>query len=494
MKGFIYYLLLLSIVVPVTVANDNTPPEWRLDTENFDKDTTKISNQKKSLIDWKSIDPVEWLDFDQWKSQRYLRDQDPKWKSRLRESKLKEFVGKVIKCHGECIVHTGEGEHHARYLTRLYEGYELELTPNSHALVYLIDGTLLRLSPQSQISFNEVILSPGKIHFYFRLSRGHMAWFGRPGQQEVPHTSEQETDQVFLPLMIPEANKEYYSRLEYIQLNDKYKMKAEMTKNFGSKLQYRVLNNFININNKEVTFRQTHLKLSLPNTTLSIDNPHFELFHELNGGTWYMAKDQQKDEYPQQTTASYRGYNNKERMNINNDVWYAIDREGNTIAEDSGFIKKYKPFEILLRRIPSLLLVREIFLIQHADLIREKEWTEELLGSKYAYRLWDVQEENEVQRRMAFLDEHTRRVETTNIRAVKMIYQNEKMSMGPHFYGKAMESYLRSLKEIYSNDDVMTRLLNQDELYLWFVKHAENREWKKKFNWYLQADRLDVKN
>src|SRR5690606_4233162 len=105
-------------------------------------------------------------------------------------------------------------EVYAQYRSRIHEGDEIVTDKNSMAWVMLIDGTLLRISPNSSISFNDVNLSKQQTQFFMRLNYGHVYIQPRfSGKFEAQDMAE--TDGAFLPLLEKTANREFYMIQEY---------------------------------------------------------------------------------------------------------------------------------------------------------------------------------------------------------------------------------------------------------------------------------------
>jgi hypothetical protein len=485
------YLILLMGLLGNQLYGSDTVRSWRIDPEVFDREGKIIGDQKRSLIQWSKIDTESWLDFEKWKTNRYQKDRTPNWKRRLRETKLNEIVGRVIDCDGGCKVFRGDNEYYARYQSRIFEGDEIEVEENSNLLIILIDGSLIRLSSNSHVSFNEVNLTLNSFMFYFRLSKGHLDWNTRRGLGEQKYSKLVETDQAFLPLMIPEANLEFYQRSRYKILNDRARIKANLDNTFASNFQNEALNNLIKENNEELTFRTTKAFLALPNTTLELDDPNLTVFHELNGSSWVRLSEGHTEGTVSKAVVGLRGYNNLTTSQLDFSKWYKVDREGRTITSDSSFFQKHAVMDLILSRRQSSFLAREIFLKWYGDILKEDSWTEKKLTETYGYRAWDVEEDDETQKRMSFLVEHIRRIETTNIAAVKMIYDKKTHPFDSNVYGRSMGLYLSKLKGLAKDEETMIRHMNSYEFYLWISKHAENKRWLKQFNWYLQANLLE---
>ena len=65
-----------------------------------------------------------------------------------------EIVGRFFQCVGRCRVDRGLNFFNPSFSTAIYEGDEVQTIGESFAWIFLLDGTMVRLSPESSINFN----------------------------------------------------------------------------------------------------------------------------------------------------------------------------------------------------------------------------------------------------------------------------------------------------------------------------------------------------
>ena len=115
----------------------------------------EFKDQKQSVTDWGNLKMNSFLSFKEWKVESDVRDQVPEWEKIVRERNHKEMAGRIYQCVGTCRVDRGESFFNGSHRTGLYEGDEIQTVGDSYAWIFLFDGTMVRLSPQSSITFNE---------------------------------------------------------------------------------------------------------------------------------------------------------------------------------------------------------------------------------------------------------------------------------------------------------------------------------------------------
>jgi len=168
-------------------------------------------DQSYSLLNWENVDPEKFLSIDEWISETDIKSANPDWLKTFGSNRQIELMGRVLSCKGRCFVYRGIKKHQASFSSRIYEGDEFETDLDSVAWVFLNDGTLIRISPEGSLNFQEINFSETKIFVKIRLNKGHLFWNSRLNEP-VPDYSEPETDSQTLPLRILEANQENFER------------------------------------------------------------------------------------------------------------------------------------------------------------------------------------------------------------------------------------------------------------------------------------------
>ena len=111
--------------------------------------------QRKSVLEWKELDTDKWLSLKSWKVERKYKDKNKSWKENYRYYKAKEPIGRVISCIGKCQVFAGTNPYFIQSRSLIREGDEFETLKDSYAWIFLFDGSLIRISPETSVNFNE---------------------------------------------------------------------------------------------------------------------------------------------------------------------------------------------------------------------------------------------------------------------------------------------------------------------------------------------------
>lgn len=463
------------------LAPDSIDPhddEWSIDDTEYKMDKVSYKHQYKSIIEWNNVEPNKWLNFTDWKNARALRDKDPLWKMDYRDSVHVETIGKVLSCVGKCRLYRGLSYVQASYTSQILEGDEIQTQKDSYLWVYLMDGTLIRVSPNSSLSMNEINISEKTNMYYIRLNSGHVHWSPRLlGTFEDSELVE--TDLMFLPLKTIQANRGYFARKKFQTLKDLEKLKYETVKEPGHTEQYSMLNKLLDLNKEAFSKKDTLLFLVAPNVTIESRNTILDIHYAVNGKSIIKTKDsyvgfEKLDKREQYTKTRFRGYNNKKTNTLVFDQWMEVNRNGRTL----GPLEDKKELEILdffVRRIPTIHLAREHFLRKYSSFMQLPKYNREDLAKEFGYRKWN-QKSDELSERVSWLHEYTRRIETTNLVSLANLYQEEKIgNFSTDFYQGGIRRYLGLLKNHVSRDNSIVKSMNDLEYYVWIVKKNESK-------------------
>jgi len=451
---------------------------WSVKPSKIDIDKVTYHGQAKSLINWDNLEEKKWLDFHYWKQQRLQRDMDPGWKIKLRDSAHVEKIGKVIKCIGECKLYRGEKFANAQYRSQLVEGDEFITSDDSFAWLCFADGSLLRISPNTSITLNEINISKNNFLYYLRLNHGHVHWQVRTlGKYKVQNMAE--SDLIFQPFMKKEANREHYSRLEYQKLGYEEKMLYELEKNKGHKSQYEQLNKLLAENIETIKKINTTVFLTAPNATYIVKNSHFDTYYSINGRGHFRFKDvmegmEKEDSRQSGVTALFRGYTNRKEEKLEKSIWYEINKSGLKLSAIEEDLKQYRPMELFVNRTPTIHLIREFFMRESFPFIFDSNITMEKMAQQYGYRLWDSVASDEIEERLIFLKEYTRRVETTNLRSMVKVFSDlDEIPFNVSFYRKALNKHIFGLKKLSHKKRSIIPEMNEVQYYIWTLKYAQ---------------------
>lgn len=451
-------------------------PDWKVEEKNVVLDKEPLKGQGHSIIPWKGIDPEGFLNIEYWLSDRALKDVTPDWKIRLRDQRHAELMGKVLKCVGTCPVFRGSEKANVEHLSRILEGDEFRTDKDSFAWIYLMDGTLIRLGAESSVSFHEMLVSPKEIFYVFRLNFGHVYWHPRT-TSEVAAEFKPETDSVFLPLMLREANLESFERKRFSKQSDREHLSEVMElKDLAIQDQVARLNELKKKNNETIEKSNkkdvaTRVMMIAPNVTVTADKLSFNMIHVTGGKTWF-----RKTSGEGTMQVELRGYVKTTTTLDKVDAWQEVEPNGRIlgVAAASGLIDVA---ELLTKRIQTIELAREMWIEKYtlpilADIDQQKR-----LGIEHGYRLW---EEGDLKKRQEFLSEYTRRVETTNLRSVEnyLVRLEEageapRRELGADLYQKALNHYLLGLKTRYTQKKMRVREMNELEYYVWLLRNGK---------------------
>lgn len=475
---------------------------WAREQELLEKDSsldTSVNNEQKkenqgaqysdlghSLIQWKKIDLNQWVDFNDWKREREVKDRYPKWMISLKSRQLIELVGRVLDCVGNCRNFRGNTFANVQFKSSIKEGDEFTTGKDSFAWLFLMDGSLIRVSPQSSISFKEINISHEKIFFHARVNYGNVLWLSRI-PEKLKEFSDRETDTLFLPLNFFEAN--FFPEYQAPKEEDLYSYLI------GQDLvlrQYKYLNKLITDNNELTKNRKSEFFLVLPNGTFHGENLQIEMV-VLNRGKSFIKNrsfhfyNPESLEVKQPLTYFYRGYINRDTFDVPLNQWLEISEDGKSIIPYEKDDPNFSFGEYLTKRIPTIFVARELLLQEYSKNFFTKELNEEILA-KENYRLWNGKDkvvENELGKRLEFLKEYTRREESTTLRISERFQEiirarGEPIGATPYsdeFYSLAVNHFIQvgNLRKESSSD---REILNSTQKRFWELIHARRNDKK----------------
>jgi hypothetical protein len=452
---------------------------WEVNPTKLDEDQYKFKGQTRNLIDWEHLDPYKWLDFNEWAIERKLKDENTSWRRRLRESTHSEVIGRVLKCVGVCVNYRGTKRVLAEYKTKILEGDEFVTEPNSHAWILLVDGSILKVSSKTSVTLNEINFSKTEILVMLRLNKGYINFQTRIIGEFKP-VNRVESDLSFYPLALLKANREFYMIKDYRKFTKEERMEYSIEPNPGYLSQTQRLNEIAKKNNHLFDLRNTRFYIYTPNVSIEGANSTVDLFYEPNGQAVFQINDTLKnfnkeDSREQHKEISFRGYNNNEVMVPENGTWYEIDSKGKQALQLSTRLPEFDTTRQFLSRIPTIYLAREFWLQKYSSEILNLKLSSFELAESYGYRLWDEEQKNETIKRLKFVKEYVRRVETTNLYSLAKILKNKKLTgYDKSFFAKAMRTHYDAIRRRKDQVNILIREMSDTEFYLWAVKYGRN--------------------
>lgn len=437
-----------------------------------------ISTRDKETTVWKDLKEDEWLDINKWIAEREFKDSNPNWKDIVRNQQNREVIGRVIKCVGLCRNYRGVDAASAKHLTTLREGDEFLTEDNSYAWLLLIDGSLIRVSPKTSLILNEVNLSNTSNFIMLRLNEGIVHFQPRLNGKFLKKNLP-ETDTAFNPLLIREANREFHAINEFQALDEKVRDLYLIKENPGADKQYELLNRFISENPYQ---KSTKVLFVTPSYSLLSSNIVLDLNYNINGKSFFRYSENPKgfeageNSRNKDIKLQLRGYNNDELNDISKNTWYEVNKDGSKFYSTDSYPRALDTVSAFTRRIPSILIGREVFMRKYFnDLILKTNFDDEELLSEYNYRLWNVESKIELNQRVLFLLEWSRRVETSNLKNISKIFPIfDVKSVNNSYFALALGRHFSYLKKLYNDNRKSILYMNKSEFYLWLLRNGKN--------------------
>lgn len=463
---------------PVTSVDDVSKIELGLD--GSDKEVVEYKNTKKSNINWKDLDVSQVLSFKKWKEETDEKMLYPDWEKIIRERNNKEIIGHFFQCSGTCRIDRAESFFNAQFRANLYEGDEVSTGEDSYAWLYLIDGTIVRLAPESSITLSEINIGIKENFVMARINAGDVLWLSR---KELPlkENNYSETDLLFSPISLYDAEPirdikklseaDLFSYLENPQTNNN---------------QYLRLNDLVLKHKNLTNGKKTYAFLVLANITLMGYEPQVEMVSLLGGKSYVKQRTNEEIGYTEKENSELeyqlRGFENKEVQKMEEGKWFEIDEKGRKISEDSEPSLRVVG-EFPTKRIPTLMVAREMLMDEYSKICFQEKYDRLLLARAYGYRLWgSLKPENDKKEdlylRFEFLKEYFRRAETTNLlvserfrtRLKERGEKTQTMDYGNYFFKRALDKYFDYIE--YSDERLDSEDLNSTTKKIWKMMHG----------------------
>ncbi len=467
-------------ILPALSGHQNFTPrdlhqkkDWNVEEKEAVIDSRPAKGQTFSIIPWDTQDPEDWLNIDKWLTERAFKDKTPLWKLRLREFSQNEHVGKILQCRGRCHIYRGENKTGVQHLSGIHEGDELKTEKDTVAWVFLMDGTLLRIGPQSSVGFLEINWSKNQVLHLVRLNQGHLFWHARDSK-EYPMDFGPETDQFSLPLLVREANQSHFERKIFQSQSDQERS-AEIIKleETAATAQIQLLNEFKKKNNA-VSFPESKFLVVSPSGSLIGKSVSFDYFYYPGGKSYF------KKRYASEggeLSLQLRGYTNSDLNLINDESWFEIANNGKSYSKVEKVTGELEITELLTRRIKTIELSQEMWFEKYSQPVFKNLDSAQSLATIHGYKLWS----EELEKRFQFLVEYTRRMETTNLRSIENLFLktedlggNGRREISDSHYQASLKAYLFNLKARYTSKWVQVREMNDLQYYVWILRHGKN--------------------
>jgi hypothetical protein len=437
-----------------------------------------VKGVTKSNIDWENLRSEEWLSYKRWRQVLELRERPNDYGlAEPFRKKFREAIGRVLECVGVCRLYRGLPHNKVQFRSPIKEGDDLVTDNDSYLWIFLYDGTMVRLSPNSSVSLREINIGKKENFIHARINQGNVLWLSRSQRKLHKLAMKEETDKLFVPLSYYEVGvktpEPEVDEQNLLGLLDEYDIVGR---------QYERANKLIEENNQWFT-KPTYAFLVMQNGSVFAKNPSIE-FITLNGKESYLKvrKYEQlalQGETPgDPVTFYFRGFENKRTEDLEKGAWYAIDPKGRSATiDDSG---RFNVGEFITRNIPTIYVARELLMKQYSG-FSQKIDDGRILAKNHGYHLWSSLENprSDLSRRIDFLREYTRRIETTQMLVTKQIRKkmivNDMKSRyntyGPHFYSRAVKDLMIDRKKVFNGHNGK-ETLNSTKRPLWKRMHG----------------------
>jgi hypothetical protein len=444
----------------------------------------EFKGQKQSSTKWGDLPIESFLSFRHWKEETDLKAMAPNWEKIIRERSYRELAGRVFQCVGTCRVDRGESFFSASYRTGLYEGDEFQTIGDSYAWIFLLDGTMIRLSPDSSVTINELNIGVKENFINARVNTGNVLWLSRL-EFDYEEVNIRETDVIFYPYAeyeaLPVTEKKPYREDDLISLLEESSTQEN---------HYKSLNEKINENNKLTKQKPTYAFIVMPNANIMGYSPMVEMVSILGGKSYFKKRSletlglkKKEGVLLPETFLALRGYDNKALQTIAEDAWFTIDERGREVSQ--GENEHWLTMgEFITKRIPSIIMGREIFLKRYSEFAFREKYDPLKLALNDGYRLWGAlgnsegKNKEDLELRLEFLKEYFRRVETTNLTTSRRFKERlsergEKISETTYsnrFFVTALNKYYTFSN--YTDDKETGEVLNSTNKLLWKKMHG----------------------
>jgi hypothetical protein len=441
-------------------------------TQLDEREVELPKGQRRSLIKWENLDPDEWSDIQRWINERTLKDEIPDWKLRLRQGHQVQGLGRILHCQGECEVHRAHLKISPQYLSRIQEGDELRTGVNSSGWLFLFDGTLLRIGPKSSVTLQEISWSDKEVLHLIRLNQGHVFWHPRENGDHPKDFSPQ-TDAISLPIRLREANQQWFERNVYQDQSDQLRqLEIGSLEEKAINLQIQKINQLRQLRSQN-PLPASKVMMVAPNATIVAHNQSLDFLYYPGGRAFFRARSSGE------LKLSLRGYLDTDIHLVSEMNWFEVDPVGRQWKKIQNPEGKLEITELITRRIRTMELARELWINNYTIPIVNDLANPQKMAQDHGILTWPGAQQLE---RYNFLQEYTRRIETTQLRSLqnlltKMGHEGDKFSkeLNDDHYQAAIKSYLLQLKQRYGDTQQRVREMSDLEYYAWILRHGKKK-------------------
>lgn len=445
-------------------------------------ESRRFQGQSKSLIQWDEIDPIQWTNFERWKNETILKDKHPDWENVVRERNVQSLMGRVLDCVGDCRLYKTQDFTRLRFRSALYQGDEITTGEDSYLWLFMLDGTMVRLSPDSSITLRELNVGTTETLIHVRLNAGNILWLSRSEKTFVEENL-RETDSLFLPLYFFEANPQ--AKEKKVDEDDLFGFLAEDPIVLR---QTQRLNELVTENNQWTKGRKTFSFLVMPNGSVAGYDIRAEFIVLLGGESFVKRRDAsslrlKESEVSSQVNFYYRGFENTQEFPLLQNQWYRIDPTGRNIS-DYNPPSLFGVGEFVTRRIPTIYVARELMMQKYSKFMYEDLSAMEMARDHGQLKWGELKNpQDDLAQRLSFIKEHTRRTETMQLLTSERFKERvlsernevlESMVYSERFFRKALVNF-KFKREVEHQINPEGETLNSTQKKLWKVLNARKQ-------------------
>ena len=158
------------------------------------------------------------------------------------------------------------------------------------------------------------------------------------------------------------------------------------------------------------------------------------------------------------------------------DKWYEVDSLGETISDSMTFKDSFKPVDLIVSRIPTLLLAGERYIRKYSQFLLDSYTDEIDMYNKYGYRVWNKNLKTELKRRINFLNKYIFRVEKMNtLQTTAEDHLKEISAFPTAYYRSFLTKFLIPLKKSYDLEHTDVKKMNDLDFKIWLLKNEERK-------------------
>lgn len=330
----------------------------------------------------------------------------------------------------------------------------------------------MRISSEASVSFQEINVSTKEVFNLVRLNHGHIYWKPISAFPESDDPAP-ETDSYSLPVLVREANQEFYERLILKE------QKPEERQHYVADLSYYAVEDQVNqLNNLRQTNlnerrHSSRLMLVAPNGSVVVRNDSFDFVHLIGGKSWFKKRSSEPEGF---FNLHLRGYVATDVRQVTEQEWFEIEANGRTATKLETVPGELQVLELLTKRIRTIELARQFWMRDFSIPMLKLAEDSKKIVRLYGYKIWG----DEIEKRVDFLVEYTRRIETTNLRSVEnLLVKLEENGEKPRkeltldMYNKSLNHYLLGLKSRYHKKNLRVREMNDLQYYVWILRNGK---------------------